>query len=158
LNRWFSTKFPVFFPVSRELEAETGSLVTASSATPSTTNNHDAQVRLTQAVHELRLALPELHRHRARETETRDDLKKHEGQLAVARIEAEEASARLQVLRETVGAKVEELQRKLADVRAAVEASESVLTGATTALRTAGEARAVAAEQARAFSRLVAIS
>lgn len=109
---------------------------------------HDAQVRLTQAVHELRLALWDLQRQSARETELRDDMKKHEEQLGTARIEAEEAASRLKVLRETVGAKVEELQRKLADARAAVEASEGVLKVVSKAMGAAGEARAVAAEQA----------
>jgi uncharacterized protein (TIGR02680 family) len=115
---------------------------------------HDAQVRLTQAVHELRFALPELHRHREREGEAREDLKRHQEQLAAVRIEAEEASARHQVLRETVGAKVEELQGRLATARAAVKAGENALNEAGTALRKAGEARAVAAEQAKSADAL----
>jgi chromosome segregation ATPase len=73
------------------------------------------------------LALPDLQRQRDRESEARDDLKKRQEHLAAARIEAEEASARLEVLRDTVGAKVEELQRQLADADAAVQASEGAL-------------------------------
>ena len=48
----------------------------------------------------------------------------------------------------TVGAKVEELQRKLADARTAVHGSDGRLKIASKDLRAAGEARAVAAEQA----------
>jgi uncharacterized protein (TIGR02680 family) len=109
---------------------------------------HDAQVRLAQTIHELRLALSDLLRQRTRESEARDDLKKHEQQIAAARIETEETLARLKVLRETVGAKVEELQGKLAGARAAVEASETASKLAREAVRKFGEARAVAAEQA----------
>lgn len=109
---------------------------------------HDAQLRLAQSIHELRLALPDLQRQRVRESQALDDLKNQEEQLATARIEAEEASARLTVLRETVGAKVEELLRQLAEARVAVEADEAELKQAGTALRESGEARAVAGEQA----------
>ena len=110
---------------------------------------HDTQVRLTHAIHELRLALLDLQRQHAREAEVRNDMEKHEEQLGAARIDVEEASSRLEVLREMVGAKVEELERKLTDARAAVEASDDVLKIARSAMSAAGEARAVAAEQAR---------
>ena len=109
----------------------------------------DLLARLIQAVQELRLALPELQRQRLREQEARDDLTKGGERFAAARIEAEEAAARLEVLRDAVGAKVEELQRKLADARLAVEAGDDGLKRAATALRQAGEARAVAAQQAK---------
>lgn len=108
----------------------------------------DAQVRLGQAAHELRMALPEWQRQRAREDEARGDVRQREEDLAAARIEAEDASARLDVLRETVGAKVEELQRQLADARRAVEAGETARKRADEALRNAGETRAVAGQQA----------
>jgi uncharacterized protein (TIGR02680 family) len=108
----------------------------------------DALVRLEQAIHELRLALPELHRQRAREIEARNDARQREEELAAARIEAEDASARLDVLRETVGAKVEELQLQLTDARLAVESGDTALKLASEALRKAGEARAVADQQA----------
>ena len=111
-------------------------------------NYQDAQVWLTQTVHELRLALADLQRQRAREAELLDDVKKHQEQFATARIEAEEASSRLKVLREAVGAKVEELQRRLGEARAAVEWCENELKTLGEALQVAGEARAVAAEQA----------
>ena len=109
---------------------------------------HDVQFRLAQAAHELRLALPDLQRQRDREGEARDDLKKRQEYLAAARIEAEEASARLDVLRDAVGAKVEELQRQLADARAAVDVSDGALDLAREALSKSGEARAIAGEQA----------
>jgi uncharacterized protein (TIGR02680 family) len=109
---------------------------------------HDAQLRLVQAAHELRLAQPNLKRQRDRESEARGDLAKQQDQLATSRIEAEEAAARLAVLRETVGAKVEELQRQLADARAAVETSDGALNLARKALNKSSEARAVAGEKA----------
>jgi len=108
----------------------------------------DAQVRLAQGAHELRLALPEWQRQRARESEARGDLQQREEEFTAARIEAEDASTRLEVLRQSVGAKVEELQRQLADARVAVESGEAVLKLAGDALRKAGEARAVANQQA----------
>lgn len=109
---------------------------------------HDAQLHLAQAVHEVRLALPELQRQRNRENETRGDLKKQDEQFAAARIEAGEAAVRFEVLRGSVGARVEELQRRLADAGAAVEVSNSALKLARDGLSKSGEARAVAHEQA----------
>lgn len=108
----------------------------------------DTLVRLIQAGHEVRLAVPELQRHRVREDEAREDFRRNEERLAVARTESEEASARLEALRDTVGAKVEELQRQLADARIAVETGENALKLATKILSAAGEARAVAGEKA----------
>lgn len=108
----------------------------------------DTQVLLAQAAHELRLALGELQRQRIREREMRDDLDMREAALATARIEAEEASARFDVLRQTVGAKVEELQAQLAMTLRSVQHAQEGLKRANTALRQTGEARAVATEQA----------
>ncbi|WP_246800729.1 TIGR02680 family protein [Mesorhizobium amorphae] len=108
----------------------------------------DAHVRLEHVAHEVRLALPERQRQRARESEARNDVWQREEELATARVEAEDASARLEVLRETVGAKVEELQRQLIDARRVVETGEAELKLAGEAWRKAGEARAVAGQQA----------
>ena len=108
----------------------------------------DAQVRLEQVAHELRLARPEWRRHVTRETQSRDDLAQREKEAAAARTEAEEARARLNVLRDSVGAKVEDLQRKLAETRVAVETGDEALKLGGEALRRAGEARAVANQQA----------
>ena len=110
---------------------------------------HDAQVRLIHAARELRVALPDLQRQGVREREARDDLKGREEQHATARIEAEEALAGLKVLRETVGARVEELQRQIADARVAVDASDRALERARQALKQSGEGRAIAGEQAK---------
>ena len=110
---------------------------------------HDAQIRLIHAARELRVALPDLQRQGVREREARDDPKGREEQHATARIEAEEASARLKVLRETVGARVEELQRQIADARVAVDASDRALERARQALKQSGEERAIAGEQAK---------
>lgn len=104
---------------------------------------HDAQLRLAQAIRELRTALPDLQRQQGREHELRADLAMRESQLAAARIEAEEASARFAVLRDAVGAKVDELRQRLSDARTAVENGEASLRHANGALRIAGEARAV---------------
>ena len=70
----------------------------------------ESQLHLTQAIQEVRLALPELQRQRTREDEARDTVITQDGQLSTARIEAEEASTRFDVLREAVGAKVEDLR------------------------------------------------
>lgn len=112
----------------------------------------DARLRLAQAAHELRLAAPELERQRSREQEALDDLNRLEEQHAAAHIEAEEASMRLKVLREAVGTRVEELQRQLADARAAVQTSDGAWRRAIDTLRKAAETRAVAGEQATAAS------
>lgn len=115
----------------------------------------DTAVRLVQAGHELRLAVPELHRHRVREDEAREDVSRSEERLAVARTESEEASARLETLRDTVGAKVEELQRQLADARIAVETGETTVKLAIKARSAAGEARAVAGEKAHSANAIL---
>lgn len=104
----------------------------------------DAQLRLVQAIRELRTALPDLQRQQGRENELRADLAMRENQLATARIEAEESAARFAVLRESVGAKVDELRQRLSDARADFEMGEANLRRSNHALRIAGEARAVA--------------
>ncbi len=109
---------------------------------------HGAQLRLAQDIRELRLAIPDLQRSRAREEEASDDKKKQDEQFAAARIEAEEASARLGALRETVGPKVKELQQRMAEAQAAVDASEESMGLAIKALLTATSDHAVASEKA----------
>jgi hypothetical protein len=109
---------------------------------------HDAQLGLAQAIREVRVALPDLQRHRRRESEARDDLVRQDEQLAMVRIEAEEAAVRHRVLRDAVGTKVEELHRQLAEAGAAVLASDEALKLTRRTLAAAGEARAIAGEQA----------
>ena len=95
----------------------------------------DAQRDLLQAARELRLALPAWQRQREREAEAQADVQQREEQFAASRIEAEEARARLQVLRDAVGAKVDELQQQLAAARSAVSAGENALKAAHEALQ-----------------------
>jgi uncharacterized protein (TIGR02680 family) len=114
---------------------------------------NDAQLRLSQAAHELRLAIPELERQRSRENETRGDLNRLEEQHVEVRIEAEEAEARLKVLRDSVGAKVEKLQRRLSDARHAVQTHEETWKTLSKSLIDAGKVHAVASEQATAANR-----
>lgn len=113
---------------------------------------YEAQLHLIQTIRELRLALPELLNRRSRETEARNDLEKHSEQRELARNEAEEASARLQVLRESIGSQVEELRHRMAEARVAITEGEERLKTLDGDLRKRGEARAVADERARAAS------
>ena len=64
--------------------------------------------------------------------------------------QAAEADAQWEVLRESVGAKVEELQRRLAEAAQAVAKGEQDVNIAAAVLRQTGEARAVAETQAEA--------
>ncbi|HTN91075.1 MAG TPA: TIGR02680 family protein [Sorangium sp.] len=109
---------------------------------------NDARSRLVEATRELRSAVPEWQRQRAREGDTRDDFRQREEELTESRFEAEEASARLVALREAVGAKVHELQQRLAEAREAARGGEKALKAAGEARSLAGQARAVAAEKA----------
>ena len=110
----------------------------------------ETQHRLLQAARELRGAAPELQRQRGREAELQADQQQAEQQVAGNRAEAEQASARLQVLQQTVGAQVGELQRQLSQARQAVLADERRLKASGEAARAAGEARAVAGADAAA--------
>ncbi|MBB5047273.1 uncharacterized protein (TIGR02680 family) [Rhodopseudomonas rhenobacensis] len=112
-------------------------------------NYRDAQLQLAQVAQELRFALLDLQRQRDRESEAREHLATQQEQLATARIEAEEAATRLGVLREAVGAMVEQLQRQLAAAVAAVKAGDDALKGAREALISSGKASAVAGEKSK---------
>ena len=115
---------------------------------------HDAQSRLCQAASDLRLALPELQRQRERAQEGLDDLRARHERCASATHRGGGGRRAPEVLRETVGAKVEELMHQLADARAAVDAGERELKEANEELRDRGEARAVAGEKADTASAL----
>ncbi len=134
-------------------DARTSALATVQAALE---QYRDAQAELVQAVHALRLAMPDLQRHRSREAEAHADLQQADEQLAGARVEAEEAQARLEVLRESVGALVEELQRRMATAVAAVKTGETELKAASETWRRAGEARAIAEQQAATAATLLA--
>ncbi|TKV77657.1 TIGR02680 family protein [Bradyrhizobium elkanii] len=102
---------------------------------------------LTQAVAEMRVALPDLERQRVREGEARDAAAAQERLLSTTKVEAEQAAARFDVLRNAIGARVEELRRQLNEARESLDAAETALDKAEDVLRTSGEARAVAHEQ-----------
>ncbi len=103
---------------------------------------NDAQYRLVQAAQEWRRAQPELLSQRSREGDALALLKEREERLTASRIEADEAQARFEVLRETVGAQVDGLRRQLAEARQAVQSADAAQRSATEARRLAGEARA----------------
>ncbi len=113
------------------------------------TEFNDAHYRLVQAVREWRRAWPDLQRQRLRETEARQEVRRHEEQLADGRLDAEEAQARYEALRDTVGAKVDTLLQQLAAARNAVRVGQSAVDDAVETLRLRGEARAVAATKAQ---------
>lgn len=109
---------------------------------------NDAQYRLLQAAQEWRHAQPELRLQRSREAEALAQLQEREERLAASRIDAEEAQARFDVLRETVGAQVDDLRRQLAAARQEVDKADKAQKSATEARRLAGEARARASAKA----------
>ena len=103
---------------------------------------NDAQYRLVQAAQEWRRAQPGLLLQQSREAEALAQWRERETRLATSRIEAEEAQARFEVLRETVGAQVDGLRRQLAEARQAVQAADAAQRSATETRRLAGESRA----------------
>ena len=108
---------------------------------------NDAQYRLVQAAQEWRRAQPELLLQQGREAEALALLHEHGERLAASRMEADEAQARFDVLRESVGAQVDELRQQLAQARQAVQAADAAQRSATEARRLAGEARARASAE-----------
>jgi uncharacterized protein (TIGR02680 family) len=104
---------------------------------------------LFQGVRELREALAELVRQRQHEHEAQRDadqsaqLRSEHGALAA------EARVRLETLRESVGAQVDELQQRLKDARTAVSHGEAEVKRGNEALRGAGEERARAEQKAQ---------
>ncbi|MCO5102066.1 MAG: TIGR02680 family protein [Burkholderiaceae bacterium] len=109
----------------------------------------ETQFALAQAAHEWRRSHADLIQQRARETDAQVQLQLREESLAAARVDAEEAQARFEALRETVGAQVDSLRRQLADARAAVDVAEATLRAAVEARQLAGEERASAAARAQ---------
>ena len=107
----------------------------------------DARYRLVQAAQEWRRAQPELLLQQSREAEALAQLEEREKRLAASRIEADEAQARFDVLRESVGAQVDGLRQQLAEARRTVEAAEAAQRSATEARRLAGEHRARASSK-----------
>jgi len=112
----------------------------------------DALGQLAQAGDEVRLAAPELQRSRIREGEAREDAEASHERLGMACTESEEAAARLETLRNAIGAKVDDLLRQLTEAAAATETSETALGDARADVQAAAEVRAVAREQASSAS------
>jgi uncharacterized protein (TIGR02680 family) len=108
----------------------------------------DALSRLEPAGRELRRALPERTRRRSRAEEARLDEISGRERLTASLRDSEEADARLETLRRAVGAQVDDLMRQLGEAGDAVTRHEEMLKRADAALRSAGEARAVAGQQA----------
>jgi uncharacterized protein (TIGR02680 family) len=90
----------------------------------------------------LRYLLPEAERQRGRAADAGAEAKACREHLADRRLAGEEMSARLQLLRESVGAKVDELKQRLAATRQAVAEGETRLKTEQELLRGAGEQRA----------------
>jgi uncharacterized protein (TIGR02680 family) len=90
----------------------------------------------------VRHLLPEQERQRGRELEASAEVDARREYLTDRLIAADDISARLQVLRESVGAKVDELKQRLAATRQAVADGEKNLKGENELLREAAERRA----------------
>nr|WP_315402341.1 TIGR02680 family protein [uncultured Duganella sp.] len=90
----------------------------------------------------VRHALPELARQHERAQEAAQDVALRQAHMEQAALELDETAARLQILRATVGAKVEELMQRLAATRDAVERGEKSLRADMDALNAASGQRA----------------
>ena len=97
---------------------------------------------LFQGVRELRDSFVELTRQQLREREACIDAEQSAQTWADRCVLAEEARIRLETLRESVGAQVEELQQRLTDARTRVKHGEDAVKSCSNALRLAGEERA----------------
>ena len=102
---------------------------------------------LNVAVGDLRSAWPEWQRQQVREAEAGADLAERDAALGSSRSLAEQTEARLQVLRESVGLRVDELRAQLAAARDAHEASDRALRQCRSTQSKAGQERAVAASE-----------
>ncbi|CAN7625522.1 TIGR02680 family protein [Pseudorhodoferax sp. LjRoot39] len=102
---------------------------------------------LAHAALALRDALHEHGLQQQREHDALADADQAAAHAAEREAQAEEARIRLQTLRESVGAKVEELQARLRVARDSVDHSQQHTKGCEMALREAGEARARAGQK-----------
>ncbi|MBC7499372.1 MAG: TIGR02680 family protein [Herminiimonas sp.] len=100
-----------------------------------------------QAVRELRDSCLELAHQQLREQEAHADTEQAAQTWVDRYALAEEARIRLETLRESVGAQVEELQQRLADARSRVKHGEDAVKSCGNALRLAGEERARAGQK-----------
>ncbi len=113
----------------------------------------DAQFRLAQHTHEWRRAHAERLRQHERRLDAHAQFREREESLAALRIDAAEAQARFDVLREAVNAQVDSLRRQLAEARESARLADASLRAAGTAWRLAGEARASAGTAAETAER-----
>lgn len=97
---------------------------------------------LANNVRELRDARAEQAQQQQREQEAEADAAHAHEQVAEREALAEEARIRFETLRESIGAEVEELRKRLRDARTAVTDSEAKVRKCGEALREAGETRA----------------
>lgn len=102
---------------------------------------------LANNVRELRDAMAEQAQQQQREQEAEADAAHADEQAAEREALAEEARIRFETLRESIGAEVEELHKRLRDARTAVTDSEAKVKKCGEALREAGEARARAEQK-----------
>ena len=102
---------------------------------------------LAQAARELCDGLTEHARQQQRTQEAHRDATQAEAASTERALLAEEARVRLETLRESVGARVEELQQRLMQVREAVQLAESLRRESGEALRSSGESRARAEQR-----------
>jgi len=108
----------------------------------------ESQFGLVQHVQELRRAHAERLRQHERRLDAQAQCREREQSLGALRIEAEEAQARFEVLRDAVSAQVESLRRQLADARETVRTADLRYRETGEAWRAAGEARASASTTA----------
>jgi uncharacterized protein (TIGR02680 family) len=110
-------------------------------------NFGDTLHALAQAARELRDGLTEHARQQQRTEEALRDALQAEAASAERKLLADEARIRLETLRESVGARVEELQQRLIQARQAVQQCELLRNESSEALRSSGEARARAEQR-----------
>ena len=109
----------------------------------------ESLLALFQGVRELRDALIELAGQQQRTREAQQDAEQSAQQWSERCALAQEASIRLETLRESVGAKVEELQQRLKDARTSVSHGDAALKHCNDVRRLAGEERARAEQKAQ---------
>lgn len=116
----------------------------------------ETQFGLAQHTQEWRRAHVERLRQHERRADARAQCREREESLAARRIEADEAQARFEVLREAVSEQVDSLRRQLVEAREMVRVADAALREADAASRTAGEARASASTTVAAADRALA--
>lgn len=108
----------------------------------------EVRTELTQAVREWQRAWPEHLEQRQREDAAGKTLEQTEQALALTQQEAERAQVRFETLQQSIGRKVEELQRNLADARRVRDQAEQEVDARGKELNTAGKEFAVASTNA----------